>query len=77
MSNKNMCAKLRTINEPYEVWSTLDGQWEWHVLKKWQANDNKSNARWFCAVKSPFTFQSFEYGDVYVSEIKQGAIKIK
>ena len=77
MAVKNECAKLRTINDPYEIWSTIDGNWEWHVLKKWQADDNKEFARWFCAVKSPFTFNSFDYGDVYVSEIKQDAIRIK
>ena len=77
MTIKNECAKLRTINDPYEIWSTIDGSWEWHVLKKWQADDNKEFARWFCAVKSPFTYGSFEYGDTYVSEIKSNGIRIK
>ena len=28
-------------------------------------------ARWVCAVSSPYTWGSFELGDVYVSEIKE------
>lgn len=71
---KNTQAKMRTIDNPYEVWKSFDG-WEWRVLKKWQADDDKDFARWFCAVKSPFTFGDFEYGDVYVKEIKMHAYK--
>lgn len=73
---KNTCAKTRKVDNPYEVWQTADGTWEWRVLKKWQADDNKPYGRWFCAVKSPFTYGQFEYGDVYVQEIKNNAIKI-
>lgn len=36
----------------------------------------KQYARWYCAVKSPFTHGSYEYGDVYVSDIKQFAVKV-
>lgn len=73
---KNECNKERKLHEPYEIWKSRDGTWEWRVLKKWQADDNKPYARWFCAVKSPFTYDNFEYGDVYVSEIKSHAIKL-
>lgn len=75
METKNQCLKMREVEEPYEVWQTPDGSWEWRVLKKWQLDDDKEYARWFCAVKSPFTFGSFEYGDVYVKEIKANAVK--
>ena len=75
MIGKNQCLKMRKVEEPYEVWKTLDGSWEWRVLKKWQLDDNKQFARWFCAVKSPYTFGSWDYGDVYVSEIKENAVK--
>lgn len=71
---KNLQAKTRKLDEPYEVW--VAGDWEWRVLKKWQADDNKQYARWFCAVKSPFTYGSYEYGDVYVSEIKENATRV-
>lgn len=74
---KNECMKTRKVEEPYEIWRTQDGSWEWRVLKKWQANDEKEFARWFCAVKSPYTYGGFDYGDVYVKEIKENAIKVK
>ncbi|MAH50585.1 hypothetical protein CMI37_32490 [Candidatus Pacearchaeota archaeon] len=74
---KNECLKERKKDNPYEIWQTPDGSWEWRVLKKWQADDNKLYARWMCAVKSPFTFGSFEIGDVYVKEIKENAIKVE
>lgn len=70
---KNECNKMRERDNAYEVWATPDGQWEWRVLKKWQADDNKEYSRWFCEVKSPF---ATELGDVYVSEIKKNAVKI-
>jgi len=71
---KNLCAKTVKPENAYEIWQC--GQWKWYVLKKWQADDNKPFGRWFCLVKSPMVPQG-EYGDVYVSEIKSCAIKIK
>lgn len=71
----NPCLKERKIDNPYEIWTSADGTWEWRVLKKWQIDDNKPGARWFCGVKSPFTFGEYELGDVYVAEIKQQATK--
>jgi hypothetical protein len=67
----NPCAKTRKVNEPYEIWAA--GNWEWRVLKKYQTPEKESQnpyARWFCAVKSEFTFGSYDMGDVYVREIK-------
>ena len=64
----NPFAKTRPVTNPYEVWASKDG-WEWHVLKKWQVDDSKPYARWFCLVKSPFVPEG-EMGDVYVTEIK-------
>lgn len=71
---KNLCAKTRPVSDPYEVWQA--GTWTWRVLKKWQANDNATYARWFCHVTSPMCPQG-EMGDVYVSEIKDAAYKVK
>jgi hypothetical protein len=68
---KNECAKTRPQDNPYEVWQSWDG-WEWRVLKKYQIDDNKPFARWFCAVKSPYTFGSYELGDCYVKDVKFG-----
>jgi hypothetical protein len=73
---KNEFSKQRLTENPYEIWISSDGKWTWRVLKKYQIDDNKPFARWFCAVKSPYTFGSFDLGDVYVQEIKQNARKM-
>ena len=73
---KNLCGKTRKVNEPYEVWRIVSQGWEWRVLKKHQADDNKPYGRWLCAVKSPFTHGGYDMGDVYVSEIKGSAKKV-
>ena len=75
---KNMCGKSRSADDPYEVWTGANG-FEWRVLKKYQNEENEAknaHARWFCAVKSNFTYGSFELGDVYVSEIKRYGTKV-
>lgn len=76
---KNLCAKTRKVNEPYEVWRNDRDGWEWRVLKKWQADDKETGnpyARWFCAVKSSMTHGTYDMGDVYVAEIKSMARKV-
>lgn len=70
---KNTCAKMRKKDNPYEIWKN-DSGWEWRVLKKWQVDDNKPYARWMCAVSSPATYGSYDFGDVYVQEIKSQAV---
>lgn len=71
---KNPFAKTRPVSDPYEVWQSNDG-WTWLVLKKWQIDDAKPFARWFCLVKTPMVPEG-EMGDVYVSEIKSNARKV-
>jgi hypothetical protein len=71
---KNLCAKTVKRDQAYEVWQA--GSWTWYVLKKWQAEDSKPYARWFCDVVTPMCPDG-EMGDVYVSEIKGAAIRIK
>ncbi len=71
----NPCAKTRKVEQPYEVWKN-DAGWEWRVLKKYQSEKNEltnHNARWMCAVKSPYTHGGYDYGDVFVREIKASA----
>ncbi len=55
--------KPHTLAHPWEIWQSADGEWEWRVLKK------KSDLIWECAVKSPNTFGSWEYGDVYAETV--------
>jgi hypothetical protein len=69
----NPCNKTRSIKDPYERWVSEDG-WEWLVLKKYQTPENEAKnryARWFCAVKSPFTHGSYEFGDTYCADVKR------
>jgi hypothetical protein len=66
--------KEAKVETPHEIWTY--GDWEWRVLKKWQANDDEQYSRWLCAVKSPMTHGSYEIGDVYVHDIKSVATKV-
>jgi hypothetical protein len=75
---KNECGKTRKADNPYEVYQGMNG-FEWRVLKKYQNTENEAKnpyARWFCAVKSNYTYGEFELGDVYVSEIKMNGTKL-
>lgn len=75
---KNGCGKTREVNAPYEIWVNSAG-WEWRVLKKYKNPESEAKdpyARWFCAVKSPMTHDSYDLGDVYVTEIKAQATKL-
>lgn len=74
---KNHCAKTVKRENAYEVWKSRDGSWTWHVLKKYQADDNKQYARWFCDVTSPIVGDAGELGDVYVRDIKSQATCVK
>ena len=74
---KNECSKTRKVDNPYEIWQS--GDWEWRVLKKWQNPDaEKKNpyARWFCAVKSPYTYGGYDMGDVYVKDVTSNAMRV-
>jgi hypothetical protein len=73
---KNLCAKTRPVNNPYEVWATPDGSWRWSVLKKYKSPEAEAKdpySRWFCSVTSPICT---EMGDVYVRDIVGSASKI-
>ena len=72
---KNIQLKTRTVDDPYEIWTSKLMHFEWRVLKKWQIDDNKPYARWYCAVRSDMTYGEWEYGDVYVKEIKEEGVK--
>ena len=63
--------KSRDVDNPY---MTFKGNgFEWRVLKRYQfpKHEAKNNyARWYCAVRSPMTYGSWEYGDTYISDIR-------
>ena len=75
---KNLCGKMRPKNDPYEVWQADD--WTWYVLKKYQSPEKEAAnpyARWLCAVVTPYTSLEGDVGDVYCSDIKRRAVRIK
>ena len=68
----NPYAKTRKPDNPYEIWESANGQWKWHVLKKYKSPESEAKdpyARWFCMVYSPICPEG-ELGDVYAQEIK-------
>ena len=74
----NPFGKTRKVDDPYATYRGPEG-WEWRVLKTYQRPDKeKSNqcARWLCAVKSPYTFDSFEMGDTYVSDVLNSGLLV-
>ena len=74
---KNTQGKRRKADDPYEVWRSLDGTWEWKVLKKYQLPENEAKnpyARWHCLVTSPYMPHG-ELGDTYVRDIKANATR--
>lgn len=75
----NACGKTVKRENAYEVWQLPDGSWTWYILKKYQSPENEAEnplARWFCDVVTPIC-PNGEMGDVYVSEIKRFATRIK
>jgi hypothetical protein len=67
---KNEKGKAREVDNPYEIYK--NGDWEWRVLKHYQSPEAEAKnpyARVFCAVKSPMTYGSWEYGDTYIKDI--------
>lgn len=60
--------KSRTVDKPYLIVQS-DG-WEYRVLKAYSADPDKQYARWFCSVKSPYTFGGADMGDTYVSDVR-------
>jgi hypothetical protein len=66
----NPFAKARQKEKPYAIFKSPSGEWEWRVLKTYKRPDTEAKdpfARWFCAVKSPHTYGSYELGDTYAT----------
>jgi hypothetical protein len=62
-------------DKPIEVYENKRAGWVWKVWKKYQRPDLEAKnpyARWFCSVKSPFTYDGYDMGDTYISDIKMG-----
>jgi hypothetical protein len=78
--------KTRPVDTPYAEyaannWGEGGNNWGeggtvWRVLKTYKHSDAESkdpHARWFVAGKSPGTYGSWEYGDMYARDIKEYA----
>jgi hypothetical protein len=80
-TTKNECNKVRPQDNPYEIWQSLDGLWEWRVLRKYQSPEKEATnpyARWFVATHSPFLRAGdYDLGDEYVRGIKSNSRRIK
>ena len=72
---KNLMSKKTTIDKPYLVFENAQG-WTWLVLKSNKADTSAPYASAFCAVKSPFTYGDYDYGDVYWSDILSSAVPV-
>lgn len=78
IKEQNPCAKSRTKDKPYEIWKSRCGQFEYRVLKKYQAPSKEAanpQARWYLATKGPGTFGTFELGDGWVRDIKANSVR--
>lgn len=72
MKPKNLFGKSVEVDNAYATYRA--GAFEWKVLKTYQEKGNEDKnkyARWFTACKSPMTYDSWEYGDAYISDIMQ------
>lgn len=65
---KNPAAKMRPADKPYASWTCAGGRFEYRLHKSYQNDNAKTYARWMVAVRSPYTFGSWELGDEYVEE---------
>ena len=72
--------KVDKAHATYRVDNPSNGMYfEWKVLKTYKVKVNQDKdqyARWFCAVKSPMTYDSWEYGDAYISDIKEAGARL-
>jgi len=76
MMSKNKFGKSVDVANAYATYRIdnpiTNMYFEWKILKTYQKKENEDKnqyARWFTACKSPMTYDSWEYGDAYISEI--------
>ena len=73
----NTMGRTRKVNDPYEIY--IVGTWEWRVLKHYQSPEKEAvnrYARCFCAVKSEYTYDGYDMGDVYIADYAKYAEKL-
>jgi hypothetical protein len=77
IKQKNVISKSRDKDNPYAIFKGIGpfGDTEVRVLKAYQkpALENENNyARWFIAVKSDYTYDSYDMGDSYINDCVRG-----
>lgn len=70
----NPCARMRTKDNPYEIWQSPDGKWKYLVLRKYKKAVTSEYDRWYCCTISPMTPQG-EFGDTYAETVMRGTTK--
>ena len=69
---KNKFGKTVKVDNPYAIYKNDRTNFEHRVLKTYQSKDKESKneyARWYVASRSPYTYGSWEYGDIYVKDV--------
>ncbi len=69
---KNKFGKTVKVDSPYAIYKNDRTNFEHRVLKTYQSKDKESKneyARWYVASRSPYTYGSWEYGDIYVKDV--------
>lgn len=74
---KNLLGKSRKKDNPYAVFEGEGphGQTEMLLLKTYQIPTKERQnvyARWFVAVKTPMTYDSYDMGDSYIHDATDG-----
>lgn len=74
---RTLFGKSRDLSNPYATYhGVLFGEpVEYRVLKTYQHHDKEKGnpyARWLIAVKSAGTFGSWDYGDTYIRDVREG-----
>ena len=69
---KNKFGKTVKVDNPYAIYKNDRTNFEHRVLKTYQTKKNESKnpyARWYVASRSPYTYGSWEYGDIYIKDV--------
>ena len=67
---KNPLGKSRDVETPYATF--IKGDFEIRILKTYKLAKNEARdpyARWYTVAKSPMTYGSWEFGDIYRKEV--------
>ncbi len=74
----NPFGTLRSTKNPYAIYMHILG-WEWRVLQTYQSPDDEksmTDACWLAAVKSEYTFGTYELGDVQAHVVRKAAVLV-